>query len=60
MKWFVLCTEKRRAEAARIREKYPDRIPVRIRSDFSFSILLIIDAIYVNHIYLQKQCCSFV
>nr|XP_012567774.1 autophagy-related protein 8f-like isoform X1 [Cicer arietinum] len=27
-KWFVLCPEKRRAEAARIREKYPDRIPV--------------------------------
>jgi hypothetical protein len=38
MKWFVFCTEKRRAEAARIREKYPDRILVRIRSVFSFAI----------------------
>jgi hypothetical protein len=26
--------EKRRAEAARIREKYPDRIPVRINIYF--------------------------
>ena len=25
---LVLCTEKRQAEAARIRDKYPDRIPV--------------------------------
>ncbi|RYR78108.1 hypothetical protein Ahy_A01g002846 isoform A [Arachis hypogaea] len=36
--------EKRRAEAARIREKYPDRIPVRIRSDFFFAALSLIDA----------------
>lgn len=28
--WLALFSEKRRAEAARIREKYPDRIPVRI------------------------------
>jgi len=33
---FLLCfvlfsSEKRRAEAARIREKYPDRIPVRVQ-----------------------------
>lgn len=26
---LCICTEKRRAEAARIREKYPERIPVR-------------------------------
>ncbi|KAF8379247.1 hypothetical protein HHK36_028679 [Tetracentron sinense] len=26
--WCLLLSEKRRAEAARIREKYPDRIPV--------------------------------
>jgi hypothetical protein len=33
--FFLLCvlfsSEKRRAEAARIREKYPDRIPVRVQ-----------------------------
>lgn len=27
---FVLVSEKRRAEAARIRDKYPDRIPVSV------------------------------
>lgn len=29
--WSLFSSEKRRAEAARIREKYPDRIPVRIK-----------------------------
>lgn len=35
-------SEKRRAEAARIREKYPDRIPVRfsLASSFLLSICL--------------------
>jgi hypothetical protein len=36
-----LCTEKRRAEAARIREKYPDRIPVR---DYAFQFLWFLSA----------------
>lgn len=27
---YVTVTDKRQAEAGRIREKYPDRIPVRI------------------------------
>ena len=26
----LVCAEKRQAEAARIRDKYPDRIPVRL------------------------------
>ena len=29
---FLFCTEKRQAEAQRIRDKYPDRIPVRLLS----------------------------
>lgn len=36
--------EKRRAEASRIREKYPDRIPVRItRSDPGCSLILVMN-----------------
>jgi hypothetical protein len=40
--------EKRRAEAARIREKYPDRIPVRL----SVSLL------YIDRSYISKVICD--
>ncbi|KAG2408359.1 Autophagy-related protein [Vigna angularis] len=46
--------EKRRAEAARIREKYPDRIPVRTSSDFPLQ-LSVTDAVYVNHISVAQE-----
>lgn len=50
---LFLCPEKRRAEAVRIREKYPDRIPVRTMYLFLMSSVWII-------YFLQKQCCYFV
>jgi hypothetical protein len=54
-----LCTEKRRAEAARIREKYPDRIPVRIRSDFSFAIINYGCHLCESHIFLAEAMLFF-
>lgn len=45
--FFFPSTEKRRAEAARIREKYPDRIPVRFF--FTFSL--------INYCRLGLSCC---
>ncbi|KAE9459416.1 hypothetical protein C3L33_08676, partial [Rhododendron williamsianum] len=37
----LLCSEKRRAEAARIREKYSDRIPVRIKRCVKTPIVIV-------------------
>jgi hypothetical protein len=36
----VLSTEKRKAEAERIRQKYPDRIPVCALRQLSFGVIL--------------------
>lgn len=46
---FVRYAEKRRAEAARIREKYPDRIPVRMKLNYKeFFFLLVVIPLLVN------------
>lgn len=34
---FILIAERRQAEASRIREKYPDRIPVRLYNQWTYT-----------------------
>ena len=56
----LLSSEKRRAEAARIREKYPDRIPVRTSSDFSSATICYWCYLWwIMYLWL-KQSCSFI
>lgn len=39
--WCRCATEKRQAEASRIREKYPDRIPVRYLCNFVALVVVV-------------------
>jgi len=48
-----LYAEKRRAEAARIREKYPDRIPVRTCNFFSFAI--VVQFVVMSEVYIYGR-----
>lgn len=64
---LLLFSEKRQAEAARIREKYPDRIPVRSCSTVQYLFVMglwcLICLIYIqltlsNYILIGCMCCN--
>lgn len=60
--WCLFYAEKRRAEASRIREKYPDRIPVRTQLYFKNHVLGVLTVIFVcpnfpsNLLFVNVYC----
>lgn len=54
--FFFFFAEKRKAEAERIRQKYPDRIPVRLKFDFNFFFHSIANAHLFSPSFTQVIC----